>query len=690
MVHKASLNGGARLFFDEPEMAQMAAWSREHFAAETAEILRKADEAARGRFLFDCRWDLESCFEPVDFSGRIQWLHQPADDPEWTYSLNRMRWWICFGQAYAVTKDERYAEAFAAQLEDWIRTVRRNDPACAPAWRSIEAGFRLEYWIKAWQYFRMSPSVTPQIRGLFAESIREHADFIVDSYTDFNVISNWGVLAAHGLFMAGILLHNGRRFIRIALSRLTAQLQAQIYRDGMQWEQSPMYHNEVLHDYLDVLILAERNHVRVPAVIRRRTHDMCVAACRYQKPDHHEPMMGDSDDLDICYNLVRGAWFFKDSVIKRCSRAEFDFDTLWDTGWQAACGYTKLVGRLAEVPACSAFLQESGNIIMRSSWEPAATYIRFHCGTLGAGHGHSDQLHIDVSSRGEDILCDSGRFTYVSKPERYEFKNVFAHNTVSVDGADYCRWTGSWSAESFCRPMNQKFVPAAGKKIPAEYAEGGHTGYLTAERGGVLVNRRLVYLKPDILFICDEFFDAVPDPASSHIYEQRWHFSDTGSLRMQNGRFLFTGQRADAALVFADCEAGRQDFSASMAPCRISRHYGKALSASCVTAQVHAKGQRSMAACLFISDAGSTDTACSLTKIPVHSCVPGARSDVRFPDEMIEAWNIRRGSEQFYTVVLAHTEFAAPTDMFNADGCTGFALSMVFDRIHGTSEILLR
>ena len=45
---------------------------------------------------------------------------------------------------------------------------------------------------------------------------------------------------------------------------------------------------------------------------------------------------------------------------------------------------------------------------------------------------------------------------------------------------------------------------------------------------------------------------------------------------------------------------------------------------------------------------------------------------------------------EFYTVVLAHTEFAAPTDMFNADGCTGFALSMVFDRIHGTSEILLR
>lgn len=41
---------------------------------------------------------------------------------------------------------------------------------------------------------------------------------------------------------------------------------------------------------------------------------------------------------------------------------------------------------------------------------------------MGGGHAHEDKLHVDLFYRGEDIVRDSGRLTYVDKPERYELK----------------------------------------------------------------------------------------------------------------------------------------------------------------------------------------------------------------------------------------------------------------------------
>ena len=126
------------------------------YVARQAEAdLRHVVEVAEGvvaqSFLFNLRWDMEQTQEPVVFDGDIDWLHQPGDDSEWVFAFNRMRYWICLGQAYAHSGDERYARTFASQLCHWIRTVRRDDPACAKAWRSIEAGLRMEYWTKAMQ-----------------------------------------------------------------------------------------------------------------------------------------------------------------------------------------------------------------------------------------------------------------------------------------------------------------------------------------------------------------------------------------------------------------------------------------------------------------------------------------------------------------------------------------------------------
>ena len=90
----------------------------------------------------------------------------------------------------------------------------------------------------------------------------------------------------------------------------------QIMGDGVQWEQSPLYHNEVLHCYEDVLILASRNDIEVPDTILNAVHKMACADLMWKKPDHKQLLMGDSDDMDIRDSISKAAVLFRDPMLK--------------------------------------------------------------------------------------------------------------------------------------------------------------------------------------------------------------------------------------------------------------------------------------------------------------------------------------------------------------------------------------
>ena len=220
-------------FFDDREAA--AEYARAWGGEELDTVLRMAGLAAENQFLFQLRWDLEQTQTPEVFDGPIDWLRQPGDDPEFIYAFNRMRFWPCLGQAYAVTGDEKYARAFADQLVHWVDTVRRDDPACGKAWRTIEAGIRMENWCKAMRYFEGSPWITEEVMDKFVQSMTDHAEYIMGVWNTFNLMSNWGVLANHGLFVAGCCLPDGERtaqYRQTALDRLSRILRIQVYPDG--------------------------------------------------------------------------------------------------------------------------------------------------------------------------------------------------------------------------------------------------------------------------------------------------------------------------------------------------------------------------------------------------------------------------------------------------------------------------
>lgn len=718
--------GNEHFFVKDPKEA--AAYCKKHWPQDCAHIIEVASAVCRNEFMFDLPHDLEQTWEPVCFDpeGQVDWEYRPDSDPEFSYQFNRHRFFICLGQAYWLTGDETYARHFVRLLTDWMKRVKRTPDTEKTAWRILEAGFRGEYWTKAIRYFADSPSLTDPVVEQFCKCLAEHAEYIIEMHSPYRYISNWGVLENHGLFEIGIAMpdeERRNRYTSIAMEHLEIQARMQILGDGVQWEQSPMYHNEVFHCFEDVLILAFRNQIPVPETFLEAVKKMAYANLAWQKPDGREFMMGDSDDMDIRDYLSVAAWLFQDPVLKSGGRPIMDYESVWDIGPEASAEYAAM--KAVKPDFLSAALEDSGNYYLRSGWESDANLLHFHCGTMGAGHGHSDKLHVDLVVRGEDVLTDSGRFTYAADKGRFDFKNPDAHNTLTVDGKFFTVCKDSWECAKLCQPVKQphKFTK------DYEFLQGGHLGYLDSS-GGVFINRKIIWIKPDLYVIMDEMYSG-----DSHSYQQYWNFSELGQVTLgapcpvtvprlpgpemagnpdptlhkaktgavktepadaeSAGKIrgsgtdtksiwdfdpenigtgavqtaVFTGETAEAKFFFLTPKA-----RAELLPGKIARHYNKQDARQKICVNIRGEGFTSLLTVIQTGKAGELPE-CQVEKLPVKSALKG----IYYPPSMAEGLKIT-SSDKEYVVMICHQEVNSPTDLEEVDHCLGYGNVIVFDK----------
>ncbi len=385
--------------------AYVKIWWQEELAAR----LEIADQVCENKFIFNLPWDMEQTAEIVEFGEALDWTYMPGRDVEFVYQMNRHRYWICLGQAYAVTGMERYVKMFVSQMKDWICENAITEETMQRTWRTIEAGIRAENWIKAMGYMVRSPHITDEILKVFSESMMLHAQYLAGSKKSFSAKSNWGILESSGLYAIGKMLEecatdqesrlHGREYARLALERLENQLTVQVLDDGVHWEQSPMYHNEVLRCCLEVLRLAEIYRMKVPSKILTMTKAMAYADRFWQKPDGTQLAEGDSDSTDIRDILTASALQFKDPVLKSGAYPRLDYESIWDYGQVAALKYETIDTKDPE--ELFTWQRESGNWYLRSDWGSNADYLHVRCGGLGGGHGHFDKLHMDLVVNGK-------------------------------------------------------------------------------------------------------------------------------------------------------------------------------------------------------------------------------------------------------------------------------------------------
>ena len=186
----------------------------------------------------------------------------------------------------------------------------------------------------------------------------------------------------------------------------------------------------------------------------------------------------------------------------------------------------------------------------------------------------------------------------------------------------------------------------------------------------MFVNRRFIYLKPDVFVIADEFY-----ASGSHQYRQFFHWGEGGSVRQEEGVTYWQGETAFASLR----QISTVPIASTLRPGRISRHYNAAEENTVLETACSGEGFVSVFTVISVDRAGSVQPL-EVEKLPVCSNF----KNITFADHQIEALRITKAG-RCWTVAVAHEEYASPTDTFCAGGCTGFGGVVVF--ADGETEI---
>ena len=482
---------------------------------DAARVIAEADQAVGHTFtLLNVTKTL-----PAD----IDWRHSAPTDAEWMSFLNRMPWLPVLGSAYRLTRDPRYARAFADQVEEWLRDnplPRRKDEQ-HPSWRLIEAARRLRSsWLEALRLFAGSPDVPEALLRRMLGSIHDHAQFLMRFRTTLNHV----LVESTGLLSAACAVPEFARapaWRRVAMGRLSAEITRQIYPDGAHAELTPGYHLLCLEHFTVPLTLSRPCGLAAPRGYAAALERMIDFTLLSQRPDGTLPLLNDTNEEDLAPAAAGLATVF--------ARPDVLF--------------TATRGREGRAPdQTSVAFPYSGYYVMRSDWTPQARYLMFDAGPYGGFHGHEDKLSFELSAFGAVMVTDGGAYAYTGDPSfRDYFVSTRAHNTILIDGQGQSRSRNARYrlavAADRAKPVpdarwrsTDQYDDASGTYDEGYAPIGGEGQGASALGSSVTHTRRILFVKPDYWVIIDQI-----SGTGRHRAEQLFHLTPDAEAAVVDG-----------------------------------------------------------------------------------------------------------------------------------------------------------
>ena len=391
--------------------------------------------------------DMEATSIPYKFDG-VEWNISANSDPEWIYMLNRNGFMVDLAIAYRVTENKKYIEKWKEYLFKFIKYNGTPSEYNKDSWRSLDTGIRLSNWMRSLIYLGSDLNLTEQEIEMLEESLKIHVEFLYKAYTPKQLLSNRGVLLITGVLSASILFPElvDEEHRKWSWSLLEDQLDIQFYQDGIQWEQSPMYHHEVVLSSAYVMMHAEYTNHHVPINIREKLKPL-VAASQFYK-NHNEDLLSlhDSDNVDFSYVYS----------IYRCLGLANEVNSENEKGilFVGSMYKDKYISyENSSINGC--FKQIDSGFL---AYKDDNHLITLFNGRHGSAHGHATVGSVTINLNKHDIIGDPGRFTYLyNSPLRTGLKKQWMHNTVDVDNREDFKISGDSSYTEVQDPIGNSY-----------------------------------------------------------------------------------------------------------------------------------------------------------------------------------------------------------------------------------------
>ncbi|MGN0906443.1 MAG: heparinase II/III family protein, partial [Bullifex sp.] len=401
----------------------------------------------------------------------------------------------------------------------------------------------------------------------------------------------------------------------------------------------PMYQCEVLHSFLDTIVIADRNSVKVPEALRDKTHLMASSLKNLISASGNMFMTGDTDEINPSALLTLASHIFMDEKLASGVHEE----NCWD-------GVSPYGNRMPERK--SAFMESDGHMILRGSGIEAHMFT----GNMGSGHGHVSQLHLDISGRNRNFFIDPGRYTYTDCEKRLLYKSAAMHN-IPMTSSDYTlKPIGSWSYNEIGETTRGRHASAAGYEV----MEAENLSFI---RDGLMIRRKVLKLTDEIITVIDEYFSSeyVKAVIPFHAHPDCTMHMEEGMIRLESHdetMYLLT------------------DGNAEVGTSTVSLHYNEESDSGLVTVS---------------KDVGKTGSV-----ITVLSRKPVTMKHLE--TELIDAHRILGKSEAVsftvsdgeheWTVISRPAETVAQVDIIRSGSCEGYGRLIVKEKSAASATTL--
>lgn len=430
---------------------------------------------------------------PAVFYGDLDYRDAgEVGDVKYTWELNRHQFLASWALEEARTGNGEAARAVARLILEWI--------AANPLWTginwtsSLELALRILSWGIALDLCGGLPA-DPRAREAILVSVAEQADFVRHTLSLYSSANNHLMGELVGLLAAGAFFpeaHRVREHAQFARTLILREAGRQNFSDGVNREGAVYYHHYTLEYLLTAVALFRRLGWEVPAELMELCRRMTTFVDA-MTDDRGEPFeIGDRDDgtvtglnldsgVDVYESLLWSGWVLFDDVsfrrhaerIARNRGAEPAVDPRTAYWHGEAPAQEPRDGTARQEKEDRRWFFPEGGYAIRKTPD---LHVLFKAGPFGypsiAAHSHCDQLSVCLKYRGQDVLTDSGTYSYHTEERwRRYFKGTTAHNTVCVDGADQAVYAGPflWATHA-----DGSLLEADGT---GELAAGRHNGY---------------------------------------------------------------------------------------------------------------------------------------------------------------------------------------------------------------------
>lgn len=460
------------------------------------------------------------------FPGDIDWFfNATADtcrDNEWSWSLYRHIYWQPLARAYALTGDERYTREFLHQMksfeESWpVKPFMEDDTYESKfkfpgvAWRTIETAMRMyTVWIPCMVAFRQSEEWKKDGWVSFLAQVCDHADYLMDHYSNHNRSSNWLTMESGALLICGIMFPEIKSDWKLTgYRRVMHEVKYSFDNDGIHMERTPIYHMVAAGIYTQCFQLCKLNGMAVAPYALPILEKAANFLLSLVKPDFSTPMIGDADRNDLLdrrcdTSLYEGMNLTFDP--KDLNEMRAYFRTMYQLTGREDFLWLATARKEGKAPSKRSYAYtDAGIYVMRTGWEQDDSYFHVHGIQLERGekstHSHNDTGHLELHIKGEDILTDSGRYLYnsnIRQDQRHYFLSAKAHNTLYVDDHEMGTVPGVTrvrGVRTFCHKFEETDT--------YQLIDISHNGYVYRE-DPIYHRRRVMHLPGDVYVIDDQ------------------------------------------------------------------------------------------------------------------------------------------------------------------------------------------